>query len=61
MCGWSWATGIEGGAGANVITNTATGVVASHAIAQTLAANLLTGRDAFGMEFLAAYRGGELA
>lgn len=29
--------------------------------AQTLAANLLTGRDAFGMEFLTAYRAGELA
>ena len=29
--------------------------------AQTLAANLLTGRDAFGMEFLTAFRAGELA
>ncbi|MFH1474740.1 MAG: dihydropteroate synthase [Chloroflexota bacterium] len=29
--------------------------------AQTLAANLLTGRDPFGMEFLTAYRAGELA
>jgi 5-methyltetrahydrofolate--homocysteine methyltransferase len=29
--------------------------------AQTLAANLLTGRDMFGMEFLTAYRAGELA
>ncbi len=29
--------------------------------AQMLAANLLTGRDAFGMEFLTAYRAGELA
>jgi 5-methyltetrahydrofolate--homocysteine methyltransferase len=28
--------------------------------AQTLAADLLTGRDAFGMEFLTAYRSGEL-
>lgn len=29
--------------------------------AQELAVNLLTGRDAFGMEFLTAYRAGELA
>ncbi len=29
--------------------------------AQTLASNFLTGRDAFGMEFLTAYRAGELA
>jgi len=29
--------------------------------AQTMAANLLTGRDAFGMEFLTAFRAGELA
>ena len=29
--------------------------------AQALAANLLTGRDPFGMEFLTAYRSGELA
>jgi 5-methyltetrahydrofolate--homocysteine methyltransferase len=29
--------------------------------AQTLAANLLTGRDMYGMEFLTAYRAGELA
>jgi 5-methyltetrahydrofolate corrinoid/iron sulfur protein methyltransferase len=28
---------------------------------QTLAADLLTGRDMFGMEFLTAYRAGELA
>jgi 5-methyltetrahydrofolate--homocysteine methyltransferase len=29
--------------------------------AQTLAVNLLTGRDPFGMEFLTAFRAGELA
>jgi 5-methyltetrahydrofolate--homocysteine methyltransferase len=29
--------------------------------AQELAANLLTGRDPFGMEFLTAFRAGELA